>query len=151
MHTKPGSWLPSSLRRADEQEYPEYAMRTPSSRFSSFAGPGDLGIEGRPAESGARSVAASTGDAYTSIEKRYPAVVRAVTLLWGHPEMNQYFEKVWSGQDPSLNLDSDAMAELMLLAAVHKLVCPYRPAMSVEQLYGSGHWADTWKPARLRR
>jgi hypothetical protein len=126
-------------------------MRTPTSRFSSFASPGDPGIEGRAAESGSRSAAASASDAGSAVEKRYPAVVRALTLLWGHPEMNQYFEKVWSGQDPSLNLDSDAMAELMLLAAVHKVICPYRPAVSVEQLYGSGHWADRWKPARLRR
>jgi len=83
--------------------------------------------------------------------KALPAVVRALTLLWGHPEMNQYFEKVWSGRDPSLNLDPESMAEVMLLAAIHQRVCPYRPAKSVEDLYGTGRWADTWKPARVRR
>ena len=93
----------------------------------------------------------SLDDPRSSVEKRYPAVVRALTLLWGHPEMNQYFEKVWSGRDPSLNLDPESMAEVMLLAAIHQRVCPYRPAKSVEVLYGTGRWADTWKPARVRR
>ncbi len=86
------------------------------------------------------------------IEARYPAVVRALTLLWGYPEMNQYFEKAWTGQDPSLGqLEPDAMAELMMLAAIHQRICPYRPAKKVEELYGGGRWADTWQPARLRR
>ncbi|HTN48419.1 MAG TPA: hypothetical protein VMK32_03200 [Burkholderiaceae bacterium] len=85
------------------------------------------------------------------LERYHPAVVRSLTLLWGYPEMNQYFEKVWSGQDPTLNLEPVAMSELMMLAAIHQRICPYTPARQVEDLYGSGRWADTWKPARLRR
>lgn len=121
-------------------------MRTTPSRFSAYVGADPL--ESLPA---ARRAATTPGDA-SVIEERYPAVVRALTLLWGYPEMNQYFEKVWSGQDPALaKLDPAAMAELMVLAAVHQRVCPYRPAKKVEEFYGSGRWADTWKPARLRR
>ena len=78
-------------------------------------------------------------------------MVRSLTLLWGYPEMNQFFEKVWSGQDASLNLEPAAMSELMMLAAIHQRICPYKPARKVEELYGAGHWTDTWKPARSRR
>jgi hypothetical protein len=142
----------SGLLLTDDVKYPEYGMRTPISRFSAFAGTGDLVSESYQAVTGVTPAAApATRDQHSALEQQYPAVVRALTLLWGHPEMNQYFEKVWSGQDPSLNLDPDAMAELMLLAAVHQRVCPYRPAKSVEELYGAGHWADTWKPAGPRR
>ena len=44
-----------------------------------------------------------------------------------------------------------AMSELMMLAAIHQRICPYKPARKVEELYGAGHWADTWKPARSSR
>ncbi len=128
-----------------EIDYPEYGMRTTPSRFSAFTGNVESPFEASP----------TAGPAYdraveSTIEQRYPEVTRSLTLLWGHPEMNQYFEKVWSGQDPALNLDPHAMSELMLLAAVHQRVCPYVPAKKVEDLYGAGRWADTWKPARLR-
>ena len=85
------------------------------------------------------------------LERRYPAVTRALTLLWGYPEMNQYFEKVWSGQDASIELDPVAMAELMLLASVHRLICPHKPAVKVEDIYGDGRRASAWQPARTRR
>jgi hypothetical protein len=140
------------LLLADELDYHKYGMRTPISRFSAFGGPSDHAYEGCPTVSaGPTAGIAAVDDSRSVVESRYPAVVRALTLLWGHPEMNQYFEKVWSGRDPSLSLEPDAMAELMLLAAVHRRVCPYQPAKSVEDFYGAGRWADTWKPARVRR
>lgn len=124
--------------------YHKHGMRTTPSRFSAYVGAED------PLAS--RSAARATPDGASVIEQRYPAVARALTLLWGYPEMNQYFEKAWSGQDPALaSLEPAAMAELMMLAAVHQRVCPYRPAKKVEECYGSGRWADTWQPARLRR
>jgi hypothetical protein len=121
-------------------------MRTPVSRFSAFATVDPAFEERRTGTD-----IPATADTRSAVEKGYPAVVRAMTLLWGHPEMNQYFEKVWSGQDPSLNLDPDAMADLMMLAAVHQRICPYRPAKTVDETYGGGRWADAWKPARPRR
>jgi hypothetical protein len=127
--------------------YHKRGMRTTPSRFSAYVAaadplPGGPTVHSEPAADDEASV----------IEERYPNVARALTLLWGYPEMNQYFEKAWSGQDPALaSLEPAAMAELMLLAAVHQRVCPYRPAKKVEEFYGSGRWADTWQPARLRR
>jgi hypothetical protein len=131
-------------------DYHKSGMRTPISRFAAYTGGLDRAMEGYPTvQPAAREPGPAT--ATSAIERRHPAVSRALTLLWGHPEMNQYFEKVWSGNDPSLHLEPDAMAELMLLAAVHQRICPFRPAKKVEELYGDGRWADTWKPARLRR
>ncbi len=126
-------------------DYPEHGMRTTPSRFSAFTGNVESPFEASPTAGPSVDRAAES-----AIEQRYPEVTRSLTLLWGHPEMNQYFEKVWSGQDPALNLNPQAMSELMLLAAVHQRVCPYVPAKKVEDLYGTGRWADTWKPARLR-
>ncbi len=85
------------------------------------------------------------------LERRHPAVIQTLRLLWGYPELNQYFEKVYSGRDSSLNLAPDAMAELMVLASVHQRICPQRPAATVQELYGSSRLSDPWKPARLRR
>lgn len=124
-------------------------MRTTPSRFSAFAGTAERPVEGWTVTRAPTLVRPTTTQPETEIE-RYPHVVRALTLLWGQPEMNQYFEKVWSGQDPTLNLDPAAMADLMMLAAVHQRLCPYRPAKKVEDLYGAGRWADPWKPARVR-
>ena len=135
----------------DNLDYHKHGMRTPISRFSAFAGTDDQAREGYPTIMPASSAAAPVGDLRSAVERGYPAVVRAMKLLWGYPEMNQYFEKIWGGQDPTLNLDPEAMAEVMLLAAIHQRVCPYRPAKSVEDMYGAGRWADTWKPARPRR
>lgn len=120
-------------------------MRLPASRFAAYAGTVDLPVTARAVS---RPQPAAAGA--STLEQRHPAVVQALTLLWGRPEMNQYFEKVASGLDPRLTLEPEAMSELMLLAAVHQHVCPYRPAKKIEEIYGAGHWADTWKPARSR-
>jgi hypothetical protein len=122
-------------------------MRTTTSRFSSFVTTVDAGPGHRPAT--IQSAAPPTQ--LSVLEQRYPAVVRALTLLWGYPEMNQYFEKVASGQDPSLGIEPAALAELMVLADVHRRICPYQPARKVEDLYGPGRWSEPWKPARPRR
>ena len=94
----------------------------------------------------------TTGDDGLSVlERRHPAVIQTLRLLWGYPELNQYFEKVYSGRDSSLNLAPDAMAELMVLASVHQRICPHRPAATVREIYGSSRLSDPWQPARLRR
>jgi hypothetical protein len=131
-------------------DYHEGGMRTPISRFAAFGSPSEQTLEGYPTVSRVPTLPDVPGD-LSVLEQRCPAVVQSLTLLWGHPEMNQYFEKIWSGTDPKLNLDPAAMAEVMLLAAIHQRICPYRPAKSVDEIYGAGRWADTWKPARPRR
>ena len=134
-------------------------MRTTTSRFNSFIAQVDANLEGRPATMPA-STPSNTGKpgkpepshtgALSVLERRHPSVIQTLRLLWGFPELNQYFEKVYSGRDASLNLAPDAMAELMLLAGVHQRICPQRPAKPVEELYGGGRRSDVWKPARIR-
>lgn len=129
-------------------------MRTTSSRFNAFIASVDPNLEGRPAPSPTQPAPATAPIDETSLsvlERRHPAVIQTLRLLWGYPELNQYFEKVYSGRDSSLNLAPDAMAELMVLASVHQRICPHRPAARIEDLYGVGRWSEPWKPARLRR
>ena len=129
-------------------------MRTTPSRFNAFVASVDPNLEGRPAPNPVQRDAPATPVNDTSLsvlERRHPAVIQTLRLLWGYPELNQYFEKVYSGRDSSLNLAPDAMAELMVLAGVHQRICPHRPAARIEELYGVGRWSEPWKPARLRR
>ena len=127
-------------------------MRTTASRFNSYIVSVDPNVEGRPVPQGKpqdKPQAAPTAHTQLSVlEQRHPAVIQTLRLLWGYPELNQYFEKVYSGRDASLNLEPAAMAELMVLAGVHQRICSHRPAKPVEELYGTGRWADPWKPAR---
>lgn len=126
-------------------------MRITPSRFSDFIASIDPDFDRRPTPSRRAGVGRDELDPNVSIlEQRHPAVIQTLQLLWGYPEMNQYFEKVYTGCDPSLNFAPDAMAELMVLASLHQKVCPHRPAKPVQELYGAGRWADPWKPARLR-
>ena len=129
-------------------------MRTTSSRFNAFIASVDPNLEGQPASNASqRAVPASpvSATSLSALERRHPAVIQTLRLLWGYPELNQYFEKVYSGRDASLNLAPDAMAELMVLAGVHQRICPHRPAASAKELYGSGRWSEPWQPARMRR
>lgn len=128
-------------------------MRTTTSRFNSFAAQVDANLEGRPASSATAPEVRQpvVPSSLSVLERRHPSVIQALKLLWGFPELNQYFEKIYRGEDSSLSLAPDAMAELMLLASVHQRICPHRPAKPVEALYGGGRWSEGWKPARLRR
>ncbi|MEP6608205.1 MAG: hypothetical protein ABJA83_05965 [Burkholderiaceae bacterium] len=123
-------------------------MRTTPSRFNSYIATVDPAFDGRGTDS---SATAASDSQRSVLEQRHPAVIETLRLLWGYPELNQYFEKVYRGGDRSVNFEPDAMAELMVLANLHQRICPHRPATPVKELYGSGRWADTWKPARLRR
>lgn len=129
-------------------------MRSTPSRFNAFVASVDPNLEGRPAPNAAERAAPAPSHEQTALsvlERRHPAVIQTLRLMWGYPELNQYFEKVYSGRDSSLNLAPDAMAELMVLAGVHQRICPHRPAASAKELYGSGRWSEPWQPARLRR
>ena len=125
-------------------------MRTTSSRFNAFVASIDANLEGTPLVDASAPAVSANAAGLSVLERRHPAVIQTLRLLWGYPELNQYFEKVYSGRDASLNLAPDAMAELMLLASVHQRICPHRPAATVQELYGSSRLADPWKPARPR-
>lgn len=117
-------------------------MTVPPSRYSEFriSVPDEVGRPDSPHRSPAISV----------LEQKHPAVTKTLMMLWGYPELNQYFDRIAAGTDPGLQLDPQAMAEIMLLAAVHQQFCPYRPARKIEEVYGAGRWSGPWTPSRGR-
>ena len=127
-------------------------MRITPSRFNNFVASIDPDFDSRPVPGRRAEVShPRAGDPDLSIlEQRHPGVIETLRLLWGYPELNQYFEKVYTGCDPSLSFAPDAMAELMVLASLHQRICPHRPAKPVQELYGGARWSDPWKPARAR-
>lgn len=71
------------------------------------------------------------------LEVRYPGMAQAISLLWGQPEMNQYFEKLWLGDERSLPIEPDAMSELMFLAQLHLCLMPRKPRAGIADIYAS--------------
>ncbi|MCU0951890.1 MAG: hypothetical protein MUC68_12750 [Burkholderiaceae bacterium] len=118
--------------------------------------PLDVRMPHRPAA--AASVSSAMGDGQlnglSKLERRYPHIAKALTLLWGYPEMNDYFAKLWlSDSDP---IDPEAMADLMLLARVHRELSPSRATTQPQSIYGTAYGdtpsrRDVWGDATLRR
>jgi len=86
-----------------------------------------------PSVGGARKTSTSP---LSVLEVRRPDMARAITLLWGHPEMDEYFQRLWLSDGNQLPIDPDAMSELMLLAQVHRVLFPRRPERSLANIYG---------------
>jgi hypothetical protein len=122
-------------------------MRAPPSRFAGFPASVEPNFEGRPTIVSAPRAAAS---GTSVLEQRYTAAVRTLTLLWGYPELNQWFDKITEGVDPRLDFEPAALAELMLLSAIHQRICPHRPATKIDEAYATGRWSGPWRPARYR-
>lgn len=70
------------------------------------------------------------------LEAKYPGMAMAVTMLWGYPEMNDYFSKLWLADENSEPIDPDAMADLMLLARLHQHLAPARSERTMASIYG---------------
>ena len=81
----------------------------------------------------------SAADPASKLERNYPAMAQAIRLLWGYPEMNEYFSKLWLADDRSEPIDPEVMADLMLLARVHQDLVPTRPAASMASIYGTAY------------
>jgi len=92
------------------------------------------------------------------LEARHPDIARAISLLWGFPEMNEYFARMWLADTFHEPIDPDAMSELMLLSRVHQSVLPQRPNRSLAAIYGSNRLhgpssgdRDPWSDVPPRR
>jgi hypothetical protein len=82
--------------------------------------------------------------------------MQAISLLWGYPEMDQYFEKLWLDDGNGAPITPEAMSELMLLAGVHRWLSPPRPApRTLASLYDASHAPslrkDVWDEIPRRR
>jgi hypothetical protein len=82
------------------------------------------------------------------IESRHPEIAKAISLLWGFPEMNEYFSRLWLADGTHGPIDPDAMSELMLLARLHQAVLPHFPGRSLAAIYGSDR---LYEPAEASR
>lgn len=125
-------------------------MRTTPSRFRAFVASA-VGERMESSDTNGVGGARDPSAGESSLERCHPAVMQTITLLWGYPELNKYFVKISCGVDPALSLEPEAMAEAMLLSALHQRICPHTPAKSVEEIYGRGPWEGAWRPARPRR
>jgi uncharacterized protein (DUF2126 family) len=90
------------------------------------------------------------------LEARRPDMVRAITLLWGHPEMDQYFQRLWISDGSQAPIDPETMSDLMLLAQVHRAVLPQRPQHTLANIYGGDRvhanaTSDLWSDLDTRR
>jgi hypothetical protein len=91
------------------------------------------------------------------LERKYPAMARAIELLWGYPEMNEYFDKIWLADGSAELIDPEVMADLMLLARVHQDLLPTRPKTSMASIYGTAYvdhradLRDVWDYAHRMR
>lgn len=82
-------------------------------------------------------------DDFSIVEARHPDIARAITLLWGYPEMNEYFERIWVADGFHAPIDPDAMSELMLLARLHQAITPQRPGRSMASILSNNRWQQT--------
>jgi hypothetical protein len=89
------------------------------------------------------------------LEALHPEIVQAVTLLWGYPEMNVYFEKLWLDDGSGAPIAPEAMSELMLLAGVHRWLTPPRPVRTMASIYDASNAPnlpkDVWNDIPRRR
>jgi hypothetical protein len=117
------------------------------------AGMTDTATAARPKQAVAHSMVRRP----SVLEAQHPDIVQAVSLLWGHPEMNTYFEKLWLDDGTGMRrpLAPEAMSELMLLAGVHQWLTPHRPARTMASIYDASYAAerrrDVWDDIPRRR
>jgi hypothetical protein len=82
-------------------------------------------------------------------------MAQAISLMWGYPEMNAYFDRLWLADGSQTPIDPEAMSELMLLAQIHQAIVPQRPGRSLATMYGTdyarGGRSDVWDDVPRRR
>jgi murein endopeptidase len=124
-------------------------MRATPSRFGSLPVPSGS----NPASgSGAEPAPGPAANArqLSVLESNHPAVLRTVELLWGHPELTNFIERVAAGLDARLaHIEPAALAELMLLGEIHRSICP-RSDRRIDDTHPVGRLGGAWRPAVQR-
>jgi len=120
-------------------------MRATPSRFGSFPVPsGSNPASGSGAEP-APGQAANARE-LSVLESNHPGVVRTISLLWGHPELTDFIERVAAGLDPRLaHIEPAALAELMLLGEIHRSICP-RHDRKIVETHSISRLGGAWRP-----
>ena len=117
-------------------------MRTSSSPFGSSAGSNPASGSG----AAAAPALATKARELSVLERNHPAVMRTVSLLWGHPELTDFIERVAAGLDPRLaHIEPAALAELMLLGEIHRAICP-RHGRKIVETHSISRLGGAWRP-----
>jgi hypothetical protein len=59
------------------------------------------------------------------LEEKFPRIAQQLTLLWGHPEMEKFFEKLWiDDRGDRQGFPAECMTELMFVASLHQAAFP---------------------------
>jgi hypothetical protein len=121
---------------------------------SGGARPDDAGGGAGSDQAGARTLEKTA----SVLERCHPDIVRAIGLLWGFPEMNEYFDRLWMADEAQGPIEPDAMSDLMLLSRVHHIIVPQRPSRNLASIYGSNRMherpvdsGDPWRDVPPRR
>src|SRR5579862_1626652 len=101
----------------DQAEHPCAPKLTQIGDFRNTVSPMEKAATAEPLETSKAPVS-------SIIEELHPDIAKAITLLWGFPEMNEYFDRMWLADGGQRPIDPEAMSELMLLARVHLAVMP---------------------------
>src|SRR5262245_37481862 len=93
--------------------------------------------------------ASSNSNSRSILESRYPGMAQSISLMWGYPELNAYFDRLWLADGSQTPIDPEAMSELMLLAQIHQSIVPQRPGRSLASIYGTDYTRnrrrDVWE------
>jgi tankyrase len=65
-------------------------------------------------------------DTQTSfIEEKYPRICQQLALMWGHPELEKWFEKMWiDDRGTRQGFPPEVMSELMFVSSLHQVAYP---------------------------
>lgn len=89
------------------------------------------------------------------LEARHPDIAQAVALMWGYPELNAYMERIYLADGPRTSIHPEAMAELMLLARIHRALKPAQalspPPDTQRQTLAGDRPNDVWGGVTPRR
>lgn len=77
------------------------------------------------------------------LEAAHPAVAQAIALLWGHAEMNAYFDRIWAGE-AGTSFAPDELSDLMLLTQIHRRLHPAPIPQVVLPSQRHGGRSDPW-------
>ncbi len=109
---------------------------------------------GAPARAAQWAPASVTGRP-SVLEAVHPDIVEAIVLLWGYPEMNVYFQKLWLNDGTQTPIAPEAMSELMLLAGVHRWLSPEAPPHTMASIYDASNAPirdkNVWRDDARRR
>jgi hypothetical protein len=64
----------------------------------------------------------------TELEAQFARIATQITLLWGYPEMDTFFSKLWiDDRGNRAGFPKPVMEDLMLLASLHQAAHPQNP------------------------